>query len=1402
MHKVQMNSSASDTIRARVARFNEFDNGHVLFDYQKMTEAEFEERAKAASIKDPNDVYYVAIDNIMDPSTDVYWFQGKSYDYSGAKKALSDYQKAATSGLNSGRRPLNSSEEQTKVSGIVTIYSDFVDFKRSVSEHLLQTAVGDRAKLKFKWVGDNKVEVKAICSVADERKVKILLENSDVTKTITWNTSANSSKLNSSEKPDWESIDEIVAALKDIRATEPDEHKYRVWYYSGNFNARLQMKAYKWFSEQLKKRGCEPVYLNDFNDAMHQVYDGKLNSSANSNRKASGKAVRKVQMNSSIGITYPNGMPVSEIDLENALDYNFGTDRDKDINSYTDEEKQRAVNYWVEKTDRMLNSSTSCDDYVKLSTATLKRKLKDATPEEKKSIQAELSARGVYLKKSVNSSTTRYLDENGIMGIPGDTWTLKELAEYWNSEQGSDPCLDEYASFDDWVEDTISMMTPLNASKSVNSAIHPALVAGIHFEDAGVQYHMEHLSDTDLNDVAYFREENGKRVPIDATEFDKHFHSYIRRTAISGDDHEAMARTQAQIEDENAELYSSRKMNSSRKVGNDSMRKVIFRGKLNSSRELNSDKTPGKSFYANQIAKAIKGANSDTQTLLDGNWTETTVQVSPRAHGYTVKVNLSGLEDSLSDIEAAVQRKADELGIDVQTKSQTKTVYEKFRQSEYQALIFYAYVPAFEGNLDSSRRLNSAAGSNDVHNVLKAALAKTQLPNDFNYSTPRRTDDGVITTLIVKLPDGSKSWVDKCYIEGDLATGDWAFGSYAPDGHEPAADSFGFQTTSGLDTETKAVAWLKKQLEDCAKFYKENPPKRIARVLDSSRKRMNSSRTKLNASLVDTFLQYHDDAENYDHQSMNYDELYDRLTTYAKPGENPEGMNVDELFVRAPETEQRAMIALIDPENWREDFDSSRKSINSNRKVGNTSMKKVIFRGKLNSSRKPASKSARTKLNSSSWYWDEWDEYCDAIPVTPEMQKAVDAWSEGDGFVVEKALVPRNRKVKALLMSYDVIAMLFTRIPGGTSFDDEEILGWTGTAVNDDLSPYNLVDILEKAGVNSYEDAMNSSRKPASKSTRKRLNSSVDSGFEKYFDRVNDEQLADYYGIDVSEITDNNADIEGAGYGKVVGHYIPKSQYRGMFSFCDWDTLDILDDGTVGYSLGVGGGKGTVFYSETMDNILEMAEEFGLDSSRKLNASEEDAEETEASTETEVQDTGIEGGEDAAETAEILEDALIVQNPETKEVALFIADAEDEAVPEDVDVIAEVAVVADEAEVLDSSRRLKKFATANLNSSKSCLNSDEEGENEELEDNGTVAYDEIQLPDDTVVEVVNILVVQDDEGELGLFMPEDAEEAVPEGYEVVATATPAAEADVLDSSRRMKKSNAKKLNSSAKRKRR
>lgn len=500
--------------------------------------------------------------------------------------------------------------------------------------------------------------------------------------------------------------------------------------------------------------------------------------------------------------------------------------------------------------------------------------------------------------------------------------------------------------------------------------------------------------------------------------------------------------------------------------------------------------------------------------------------------------------------------------------------------------------------------------------------------------------------------------------------------------------------------------------------------------------------------------------------------------------------------------------------------------------------------------------------------------------------------------------------------------------------------------LDDTLAAMRPLDSSRKVN-SSRKEGNNSMRKVIFRgklnSSRRKLNSSADGGFEKYFDRVTDKGLADYYGIPVTDITDTNADIEAYGYGKVVGHYIPKDKYAEVLVDGDWDTLDILEDGTVGFSLGEGGGKAVRFYGVDIDSIKEAVEYAGLDSSRKrmnssrrkkLNSSKADeaknyrynlykktkdgwvleafydlldeAEENaklyrswgydveirenpdapkrtredlnerrvkqaegykyhvyqnegkgwfiyswydsladakadvrqleEWGVQAEIRDgssgkrinssrkmnssrrkrlhsseeavpgddaiqnTGIDGGDTEAETAELLDDALIVQNPETKEVSLFVATEDDEALPESVDVIAEVTPVVEGA-VLDSSRRLKRFAAAKLNSSKGCLNSEAEDVcpacgNPVAEctcEPGTVAYDEIQLPDDTVVEVENILVVQGEDDDLGLFMPETADEAVPDEYEVVAVATPIAEAEVLDSSRRLKKAD-KKLN--------
>lgn len=50
-------------------------------------------------------------------------------------------------------------------------------------------------------------------------------------------------------------------------------------------------------------------------------------------------------------VRYPNGEEVTDVDLDIALDYQYGTDRDPDNSKYTEEEKQKAINYWLKKTD-------------------------------------------------------------------------------------------------------------------------------------------------------------------------------------------------------------------------------------------------------------------------------------------------------------------------------------------------------------------------------------------------------------------------------------------------------------------------------------------------------------------------------------------------------------------------------------------------------------------------------------------------------------------------------------------------------------------------------------------------------------------------------------------------------------------------------------------------------------------------------------------------------------------------------------------------------------------------------------------------------------------------------------------------------------------------------------------
>ena len=65
----------------RIARYGEFDNGRVFHDWQEMSDEDAEAIAKEQSIADPNDIYYVVYDDIMNPDSGIRWIAGKSYPY-------------------------------------------------------------------------------------------------------------------------------------------------------------------------------------------------------------------------------------------------------------------------------------------------------------------------------------------------------------------------------------------------------------------------------------------------------------------------------------------------------------------------------------------------------------------------------------------------------------------------------------------------------------------------------------------------------------------------------------------------------------------------------------------------------------------------------------------------------------------------------------------------------------------------------------------------------------------------------------------------------------------------------------------------------------------------------------------------------------------------------------------------------------------------------------------------------------------------------------------------------------------------------------------------------------------------------------------------------------------------
>lgn len=93
--------------------------------------------------------------------------------------------------------------------------------------------------------------------------------------------------------------------------------------------------------------------VSQFIDYLVDIYNSYPHTDAAYNIRNIAKALgcKDVDNIEESLIRYPNGKEVTDIDLDRALDYQYGTDRNKDNSKYTDDEKQKAVTYWLKKTD-------------------------------------------------------------------------------------------------------------------------------------------------------------------------------------------------------------------------------------------------------------------------------------------------------------------------------------------------------------------------------------------------------------------------------------------------------------------------------------------------------------------------------------------------------------------------------------------------------------------------------------------------------------------------------------------------------------------------------------------------------------------------------------------------------------------------------------------------------------------------------------------------------------------------------------------------------------------------------------------------------------------------------------------------------------------------------------------
>lgn len=312
------------------------------------------------------------------------------------------------------------------------------------------------------------------------------------------------------------------------------------------------------------------------------------------------------------------------------------------------------------------------------------------------------------------------------------------------------------------------------------------------------------------------------------------------------------------------------------------------------------------------------------------------------------------------------------------------------------------------------------------------------------------------------------------------------------------------------------------------------------------------------------------------------------------------------------------------------------------------------------------SSSTDESVNCSRWDWDRWDNF--TVPAGEDVVDAVKAamTDYDSNYTVEKVLVPNKSGIRDYLGKQGISALIFAKSDAYSEPDDEIILGWDGSDI-DDSSPYNLADILDKSvGLGSDEADVDSSKEQSMNCSNE---SAADTSLDKALEFLNAGNVPE---IQNARVFDND--------GQIMVLY-PDSE-SGKYMLME---ATVTGEPTSG------------------DKVMEDYQKStgSLDSSKdqSMNCSEGD-----------VVTITTESGNEVP-----LSEVKVIQNPSTNELMLYVPENSDDEIPEGFTVVYDVVQQGDEPTPdpddtddgedeakLDSSRqnRAARRRSRKLNSSK------------------------------------------------------------------------------------------------------